>query len=43
VPCSATRGDQVDDVLRVLAGHLPPSPGPLYPEDVLTDETRDTR
>ncbi len=43
VPCSATKGDQVDDVLRVLSGYLPPSPGPLYPEDVLTDEDTDTR
>ena len=32
------RGDQVDDVLRVLAEHLPPSPAPLYPEDQLSDE-----
>ena len=23
---------------RVLASYLPPSPGPLYPDDVLTDE-----
>lgn len=38
VPCSAVRGDQVDDVARVLAAHLPPAPGPLYPEGVLTDE-----
>lgn len=38
VPCSAVRGDQVDDVLRVLAEHLPPSPAPLYPEDQLSDE-----
>jgi GTPase len=38
VPCSATRGDQVSDVAAVLAGHLPPSPGPLYPQDQLTDE-----
>ncbi|HIZ99705.1 MAG TPA: GTPase Era [Candidatus Janibacter merdipullorum] len=38
VPCSAVRGDQVDDVLAVLAEHLPPSPAPLYPEDTLTDE-----
>ena len=38
VPCSATRGDQVSDVAAVLASHLPPSPGPLYPEDQLTDE-----
>ena len=38
VPCSATRGDQVEDVAGVLAGHLPPSPGPLYPDGQLTDE-----
>lgn len=38
VPCSATRGDQVDVVATVLAKYLPPSPGPLYPDDVLTDE-----
>ncbi|WP_435198992.1 GTPase Era [Janibacter sp. GS2] len=38
VPCSAVRGDQVEDVLTVLAEHMPPSPAPLYPEDVLTDE-----
>ena len=38
VPCSAVRGDQVDDVARVLSSFLPPSPGPLYPEGVLTDE-----
>jgi GTP-binding protein Era len=38
VPCSATRGDQVGDVAGVLAGHLPPSPGPLYPDGQLTDE-----
>lgn len=38
VPCSATRGDQIDTVGSVLAKYLPPSPGPLYPDDVLTDE-----
>jgi len=38
VPCSAVRGDQVEDVARVLSSHLPSSPGPLYPEGVLTDE-----
>lgn len=38
VPCSATRGDQVDTVGQVLAKYLPSSPGPLYPDDVLTDE-----
>ena len=38
VPCSAVNGAQVDDVARVLASYLPASPGPLYPEGVLTDE-----
>ncbi|QDO89042.1 GTPase Era [Ornithinimicrobium ciconiae] len=38
VPCSAVRGDQVDDVARVLASYLPTSPK-LYPDDVLTDES----
>lgn len=37
VPCSAVRGDQVDDVRSLLSEHLPASPAPLYPEDVLTD------
>jgi GTPase len=37
VPCSATTGEQVDDVARVLASYLPESPA-LYPDDVLTDE-----
>ncbi|MEO7422585.1 MAG: GTPase Era [Ornithinibacter sp.] len=38
VPCSATRGDQVADVADVLSERLPTSPGPLYPDGVLTDE-----
>jgi GTP-binding protein Era len=42
VPCSATRGDQVDEVASVLSEHLPPSPGPLYPDGVLTDEPTTT-
>ena len=37
VPCSATRGDQVDVVRDLLSAHLPPSPQ-LYPDGVLTDE-----
>ncbi|HET8599593.1 MAG TPA: GTPase Era [Segeticoccus sp.] len=37
VPCSATRGDQVEEVAQVLASHLPVSPM-LYPDGVLTDE-----
>ncbi len=42
VPRSATRGGQVGEVRRLLAERLPPSPGPLYPEDVLTDEPQET-
>jgi GTP-binding protein Era len=38
VPCSATSGKQVDTVASVLSSHLPPAPGPLYPDGVLTDE-----
>jgi GTP-binding protein Era len=38
VPCSAVSGEQVEEVAQVLASYLPPSPGPLYPEGVLTDE-----
>lgn len=37
VPCSAVRGDQVEDVATVLTSYLPESPK-LYPDDVLTDE-----
>lgn len=40
VPCSAGTGEQVADVVKVLGGHLPPSPK-LYPDDVLTDEPHD--
>jgi GTP-binding protein Era len=38
VPCSAVSGEQVEEVAQVLASYLPSSPGPLYPEGVLTDE-----
>jgi GTP-binding protein Era len=38
VPCSAVDGTQVEEVASVLASYLPPSPGPLYPDGVLTDE-----
>ncbi|GMA39318.1 GTPase Era [Mobilicoccus caccae] len=37
VPCSATRGDQVDVVASELTAALPISPK-LYPDGVLTDE-----
>ncbi len=38
VPCSAVDGSQVGEVTEVLSSYLPTSPGPLYPEGVLTDE-----
>jgi GTP-binding protein Era len=37
VPVSAVSGDQIDELVSVLSGHLPPSPQ-LYPDDMLTDE-----
>lgn len=37
VPCSALRGQQVDEVAGVLASYLPTSP-PLYPPETVTDE-----
>jgi GTP-binding protein Era len=37
IPCSAVRGDQVNEVASVLSSYLPVSPM-LYPEGVLTDE-----
>ena len=42
MPCSARRGDQVEVVRDLLVEHLPASPGPLYPQDVLTDEPTET-
>ncbi len=37
IPCSATSGEQVEEVKQVLSAHLPLSPQ-LYPDGVLTDE-----
>lgn len=37
IPCSATGGEQVEQVGDLLASYLPSSP-PLYPQDQLTDE-----
>ncbi len=37
VPCSAVRGDQVEELADVLTSYLPQGPA-LYPDDVLTDE-----
>ncbi len=37
VPCSASTGEQVEEVAEVLSSYLPASPK-LYPDDMLTDE-----
>ena len=37
IPCSAVRGDQVEEVADLLASYLPESP-PLYPLDQISDE-----
>jgi len=37
VPVSAVSGEKLDVLVRVMAGHLPPSPR-LYPDDMITDE-----
>ena len=37
VPVSAVSGEQLDVLVDVMAGHLPPSPR-LYPDDMITDE-----
>ncbi len=37
VPVSAVTGEQLDELVEVLASHLPGSPR-LYPDDMLTDE-----
>jgi GTP-binding protein Era len=37
VPVSAVSGEQLDILVDVMAGHLPPSPR-LYPDDMITDE-----
>ncbi len=37
VPVSAVSGDQIDELVSVLSGHLPESPQ-LYPDGMLTDE-----
>jgi GTP-binding protein Era len=37
VPVSAVAGDQLDVLVNVMAGHLPPSPR-LFPDDMITDE-----
>ena len=42
VPISAVEGTQIDVLLDVIAAQLPESP-PLYPDDQLTEESRDDR
>ncbi len=42
VPISAVTGKQVEELIDVLASHLPEGPA-LYPEDQLTEESRDDR
>ena len=37
IPCSAVRGDQVDEVAQVLSAYLPPGPA-MYPPGTLSDE-----
>ena len=37
VPVSAVSGDQLDTLVDVMTGYLPPSPQ-LYPDDMITDE-----
>jgi GTP-binding protein Era len=41
VPVSAVSGFQLDTLVDVMTGHLPPSPR-LYPDDMLTDEPEQT-
>lgn len=42
VPISAVTGEQVDVLLEVISAHLPEGPQ-LYPDDQLTEESRDDR
>ncbi|MGO2534770.1 GTPase Era [Brachybacterium tyrofermentans] len=42
VPISAVKGDQIDVLLEVIATQLPEGPQ-LYPDDQLTEESRDDR
>ena len=40
LPISAEKGDNLDRLLAILPGYLPDSP-PLFPEDMVTDRSRD--
>ncbi|WP_422114679.1 GTPase Era [Brachybacterium sp. UNK5269] len=42
VPISAVKGEQIDVLLAVISAQLPESPQ-LYPDDQLTEESRDDR
>ena len=42
VPISAVKGEQIDVLLAVISAQLPASPQ-LYPDDQLTEESRDDR
>ncbi|MEE1617282.1 GTPase Era [Brachybacterium sp. J153] len=42
VPISAVKGEQIDVLLEVIAAQLPEGPQ-LYPDDQLTEESRDDR
>src|SRR5690625_3897489 len=42
VPISAVRNEQIDVLLEVIGRHLPEGPQ-LYPEEQLTEESRDDR
>ncbi|WKV15636.1 GTPase Era [Janibacter limosus] len=41
IPCSAVRGDPVEELFGVLVEHLPTSPAALSPEGQLSDEDDD--
>lgn len=42
VPFSALEGENVDELLKALVGHLPEAEQPLFPEDMLTDQAERT-
>jgi GTP-binding protein Era len=42
VPFSALEGENVDDLLKAIVGHLPEAEQPLFPLDMLTDQAERT-
>ncbi|MEN9752725.1 MAG: hypothetical protein RL670_416, partial [Actinomycetota bacterium] len=42
IPVSAVSGEQIDELVDVLIGHLPVSPA-LYPDEAVTEETHEDR